>query len=302
MNNILVIGSINMDIVAKTKNLPQIGETVLGESLLEKPGGKGANQAVSASKLGANTWMLGKVGKDKFGRNLKKSLKDHNVKLDYLSESEKYQTGTAVISVDQKGQNTIIVIPGANGELTFADVENIKDKISEIDYILLQMEIPLNTVFKTIKMAAEAGIKVILDPAPASKIPDEVFSKIDVLTPNITEAEQILGIELSKKNYKKAANLLRKKGIKIVILTLGENGVYVKSEEEEFFLNGKKVESVDTTAAGDCFVGAFASNFNKNNLKEAVDFANAAAALSTTKMGAQSSIPAKKEVVKLLNS
>jgi ribokinase len=164
------------------------------------------------------------------------------------------------------------------------------------------MEIPITTVFKTIKMASEAGIKVILDPAPANEIPDEIFSKIDVLTPNLTEAEQILGIELSVKNYKKAANLLRKKGIKIVILTLGEKGVYVKSAEEEFFLNSKKVKSVDTTAAGDCFVGAFASNFNENNLKEAVEFANAAAALSTTKMGAQSSIPAKKEIFKLLNS
>ncbi|MEC9490485.1 MAG: ribokinase [Halanaerobiales bacterium] len=302
MNNILVIGSINMDLVAKTKKLPQIGETVLGESLLEKPGGKGANQAVSAAKLGADTWMLGKIGKDKFGQELKKSLKDHNVNLDYLYESEKYKSGTAVINVDQKGQNTIIVIPGANGKLTFSDIEKVKNKISRIDYILLQMEIPLETVFKTTKMAAEKGIKVVLDPAPANKIPDDVFSKIDVLTPNITEAEQILGIKLSKNNYKKAANLLRKKGIKIVILTLGEKGVYVKSENEEFFLNGKKVNSIDTTAAGDCFAGAFAASYNENNLREAVEFANAAAALSTTKMGAQNSIPAKKEVIDLLNS
>lgn len=291
-----------MDLVAKTKKLPQIGETVLGESLLEKPGGKGANQAVSAAKLGADTWMLGKIGKDKFGQELKKSLKDHNVNLDYLYESEKYKSGTAVINVDQKGQNTIIVIPGANGKLSFSDVEKVKNKISRIDYILLQMEIPLETVFKTTKMAAEKGIKVILDPAPANKIPDDVFSKIDVLTPNITEAEQILGINLSKNNYKKAANLLRKKGIKIVILTLGEKGVYVKSENEEFFLNGKKVKSIDTTAAGDCFAGAFAASYNENNLREAVEFANAAAALSTTKMGAQNSIPAKKEVIELLNS
>jgi ribokinase len=151
-------------------------------------------------------------------------------------------------------------------------------------------------------MAAEKGIKVVLDPAPANKIPDNVFSKIDVLTPNITEAEQILGIKLSKNNYKKAANLLRKKGIKIVILTLGEKGVYVKSQNEEFFLNGKKVKSIDTTAAGDCFAGAFAASYNENNLREAVEFANAAAALSTTKMGAQNSIPAKKEVIELLNS
>jgi ribokinase len=291
-----------MDLVAKTKKLPQIGETVLGESLLEKPGGKGANQAVSAAKLGADTWMLGKIGKDKFGQELKKSLKDHNVNLDYLYESEKYKSGTAVINVDQKGQNTIIVIPGANGKLTFSDIEKVKNKISRIDYILLQMEIPLETVFKTTKMAAEKGIKVVLDPAPANKIPDNVFSKIDVLTPNITEAEQILGIKLSKNNYKKAANLLRKKGIKIVILTLGEKGVYVKSQNEEFFLNGKKVKSIDTTAAGDCFAGAFAASYNENNLREAVEFANAAAALSTTKMGAQNSIPAKKEVIELLNS
>jgi ribokinase len=302
LNNILVIGSINMDLVAKTKKLPQIGETVLGESLLEKPGGKGANQAVSASELGAKTWMLGKVGKDEFGQSLKESLKSHNVNLDYLYESGKYQSGTAVISVGQKGENTIIVIPGANGKLSFADVEKIKSQISEIDYILLQMEIPLETVFKTIKMAAEEGIKVILDPAPAHKIPAEIFSKIEILTPNITEAEQILGIELAQENYKKAADLLRKKGIKIVILTLGEKGVYVKSEKEEFFLDSKKIKSIDTTAAGDCFVGALAANYKGDNLKEAVNFANAAAALSTTKMGAQSSIPRKSEVLELLNS
>jgi ribokinase len=290
-----------MDLVAKTKNLPQVGETVLGETLLEKPGGKGANQAVSASELGGTTWMLGKIGKDKFGKNLKDSLKIHNVKVDYLYETENHQSGTAVISVDQNGENTIIVIPGANGELSFSDVENVIDQISKIDYILLQMEIPLATVFKTIKIAAEMGIKVILDPAPASKIPDEVFSKIDILTPNITEAEQILGIELSDKNYKKAAELLRDKGVKIVILTLGEKGVYIKSESEEFFLEAKSVDAIDTTAAGDCFVGALASNYTGKNLKEAVEFANAAAALSTTKLGAQSSIPKRKEVLEFLN-
>jgi ribokinase len=137
-----------MDLVAKTKKLPQIGETVLGESLLEKPGGKGANQAVSAAKLGADTWMLGKIGKDKFGQELKKSLKDHNVNLDYLYESEKYKSGTAVINVDQKGQNTIIVIPGANGKLTFSDIEKVKNKISRRDYILLQYLRPQKWLLK----------------------------------------------------------------------------------------------------------------------------------------------------------
>jgi len=291
-----------MDIVAKTDHLPEIGETVLGYELLKIPGGKGANQAVSAAKFGSKTWMLGKIGKDDHGRILKENLKANNINLDYLIEADDLQTGTAVINVDKKGNNTIIVIPGANGEVLSSDLEKLVQDLDEIDSVLLQMEIPLQTVFDTIELGEKNNIRVIVDPAPVHKIPEELFSKIDVITPNLTEAEKLLEMKISRDDYEKAADLLLDKGVKIVILTLGSEGVYVKSSSEEYFVPGIKVDSVDSTAAGDCFTGTFAAEYNGENLKEAVEFANAAAALATTKMGAQSSIPEKEDVIKFLQS
>ncbi len=296
MNNILVVGSINMDLIAKTDHLPEIGETVMGSKLLKIPGGKGANQAVSAAKIGSQTWICGKIAGDDYGKELKESLQKNNVKLDYLIESENDQTGTAIINVDDKGNNTIIVIPGANAELKDSDLEIIEDKLDEIDIILVQLEVPLKTVFSSIKLAKKYGVIVVLDPAPAAKIPDHIFPLIDIITPNLKEAERLLDMSISKNNYKEAAEKLLNKGVKSVVLTLGEDGVYLKSETEDIYISAKKVKSIDSTAAGDCFTGVFAAVYDGDNLIEAVDYANTAAAISTTKLGAQSSLPDRKQV------
>lgn len=296
MNNILVVGSINMDIVAKIDHLPEIGETVMGNELLKIPGGKGANQAVSAAKFGSKTWILGKVACDEYGKELRESLKNNNVNLDFLIEAEQIQTGTAIISVDKEGNNTIIVIPGANGKLNVSDLEIIENKLDKIDIILVQLEIPLKTVFSSIKLAKKNGIRVILDPAPASKIPEKIFPLINIITPNLKEAERLLDMSINKNNYKIAAEKLLDKGVKSVVLTLGKDGVYLKSSSEDLHIRAKKVRSIDSTAAGDCFTGVLAAVYDGNNLREAVEYANTAAAISTTKLGAQSSLPDRKMV------
>lgn len=304
MNNVLVIGSLNMDLVAKTSRLPEKGETVLGDELLRIPGGKGANQAVSASKLGSKTWILGKVGTDNYGTALKKNLEKQGVDLNYLLEDAEAQTGCAVINVDREGNNTIVVIPGSNHRITSSDLDSANDLLASIDSALFQLEIPTETVFEAIRRMDKYEVNVILDPAPATNIPAGIFDKIDVLTPNLKEAKQLLDLNGSEKqDYEpqKIAKLLVDKGINIVILTLGEHGVFVKTEKEEFFVEGLNVKAIDTTAAGDCFTGAFAARFDGTNLQEAVEYANAAAALTTTKIGAQSSIPSYRDVENMYN-
>lgn len=304
MNNVLVIGSLNMDLVAKTSRLPEKGETVLGDELLRIPGGKGANQAVSASKLGSKTWILGKVGTDNYGTALKKNLEKQGVDLNYLLEDAEAQTGCAVINVDREGNNTIVVIPGSNHRITSSDLDSANDLLASIDSALFQLEIPTETVFEAIRRMDKYEVNVILDPAPATNIPAGIFDKIDVLTPNLKEAKQLLDLNGSEKqDYEpqKIAKLLVDKGINIVILTLGEHGVFVKTEKEEFFVEGLNVKAIDTTAAGDCFTGAFAARFDGTNLQEAVEYANSAAALTTTKIGAQSSIPSYRDVENMYN-
>ncbi|MFW5992175.1 MAG: ribokinase [Halanaerobiaceae bacterium] len=297
MNNVLVVGSLNMDITAKAEQLPEVGETVLGYELIKNPGGKGANQAVSVSKLGGTSWILGKIGDDQHGILLKESLLNCEVNIDYLSIDTGCQTGCAVINVDRQGNNTIIVIPGANHELKESDLRQVDDEISRFDSALLQLEVPLDTVFSAVEWLNKEGVRVIVDPVPVAEIPEDLFAKIDIMTPNLKEAKQLLKVEKKDISIPEVAELLINKGINIVILTLGEKGAYVRSNSgNEFLIEGLEVNSVDSTGAGDCFTGAFAAHYDGTNLRKAVEFANTAAALATTRIGAQQAVPANEEV------
>ncbi len=292
-----------MDLVASAPRIPEIGETILGTKLDEIPGGKGANQAVSASRAGGKTWMFGKIGRDSYGKYLKENLKKIDIELEFLIEDADADTGTAVISVDDKGNNSIIVIPGANSRLSAEDINQKSDDLNKFDIMLLQLEIPEKTVLKAVDTAAEKSIMVVLDPAPVFKLPEEIYKKIDIITPNTTEAEQLTGIKIEdEKSMNKAADYFLERGVKIVILTLGSKGLYIKTEKESFTVPGLKVNAVDTTAAGDCFTGTFAAVYDGSNLRQAAEWANAGAALSTTKMGAQTSIPDREEIKKFLEN
>lgn len=299
MNKIAVIGSINMDIIVETPKLPKKGETVLGNSIVNKPGGKGANQAFNASKFGAKTYLFGKIGRDNYGFELLKYFKDQNIDTNFISQEKDLKTGVAVVSIDSKAENTIIVIPGANHSFKEDDYNKLSKILDEVDIALFQFEISKEVIFKAINMAYKKNVKILVDPAPVMEIPDEIYSKIDVIMPNLPEAKELTNLDEDKlSNY---ADYFLNKGVKSVLLTLGNEGVYAKSNDEEFQLPIFKVDSVDSTGAGDCFAGAFAAKYKDDKLLNAVKFANAAAAFSTTKVGAQSSTPSEEKIIEILN-
>jgi len=297
-NNILVVGSLNMDLNTKVKTLPGKGETVFGEHFYTVPGGKGLNQAVSASRSGGNTWILGKIGNDYYGKLILEQLEKSGLNTELIKMEENTETGKAVINVDERGNNTIVVIPGANSKLSIKDIDDNIKIFNKMDSILLQIEIPKTVVFHTIEKTYDLKqTNIILDPTPVTEIPDNIYKKLDIITPNLTEAEQLSGYKVKNQNdYKKVSRFFINKGVKNVLLTIGDKGVFVKNKDIEQLIKGVKVKSTDSTAAGDCFVGAFASRYTGNNLIEAVEFANYAAALSTTKKGAVSSLPNKIEI------
>lgn len=299
-NRIIVIGSINMDIVLKVPRIPERGETILGNEILVTPGGKGANQAISASQAGSRTYMLGKVGRDSYGTKALENLKKQGVLTESIIQDEMKHTGLAIVTVAEDSSNSIIVIPGANGDLQLRDIEKSKEIFNHVDGVLLQMEIPLETIFYSIEIAAEKKRLVILDPAPAAEIPDRIYKKISVITPNVNEAEQLSQINIKEReDFERAACFFIDKGVKIVLLTLGEQGVYVKSADSSFKVEGIRVRPLDTTGAGDCFTGVFASLYRGDNLKKAVEEANMAAAYSTTIRGAQTPIPPMESIKKI---
>jgi len=299
---VLVVGSLNMDLVTELDKMPNVGETVLGSELRYIPGGKGANQACAVGKLGGSVKMLGCIGDDEFGRIQKEALSKSNVDVTNLKITNGHNTGAALIYIDSEGNNSIIVIPGANME---CDIEYLKQKdllFQESDIILLQMEIPYDAIYYAISRAKELNKIVILNPAPAPKeIPDETFNMIDYLTPNETELlKMIRGTSLEQDSMKKAARQLIEKGTKNVIVTLGERGALFTNAEDAIIYPVRKVKAKDTTAAGDSFVGAFAVALaeGKSN-KEAIEFANLVSSVVVTKKGAQSSIPERSVIDKL---
>lgn len=291
---IIVFGSINIDLVATTPRLPIPGETLLGESFFTTPGGKGANQAVALAKLGIPTQMIGRVGADNFGAALIKNLQNCGVKTENILIDETVSSGVAVITVDQQGENNIIVIPGANGKVNQDDINRLSNLFIDAKFLLLQLEIPLEIGILAAQKAKEANIKVILDPAPApNNLPDEIYPLIDIITPNETEASQLVGFAVNEQETAaKAADTLLQKGVKCAIIKLGAKGVYCATKEESFYIPAFSVNAVDTVAAGDAFNGGLAAAlFQEKPLKEAVVWGAAAGALATTKLGAQSSLP-----------
>ena len=295
MKRILVIGSLNMDMVIGMDHLPVLGETILAENYYMNPGGKGANQAYAAGKLGADTTFFGAVGDDSNGQRLLHNLNEVGVNTDHIVVKENSSTGTAVITVDKNGDNCIIVIPGANALLSKEDIIRNKHLIEACDILLLQLEIPLETVLFAAHTARQLNKTVILDPAPAPvRPPVELLPFIDIIKPNETELHMLTG----KMDISSSIDTLRGYGAKDVIVTLGENGVYVNSVKEgTFHLPALPVVPIDTTAAGDSFTAALAVMLaDGKTLKEAAAFANKVGAVAVTREGAQQSIPTLKEV------
>lgn len=299
---VLVVGSANMDLVVTSERFPNPGETVFGKNFAMFPGGKGANQAVGCAKLGAKTYFLGKMGSDDFHNILNKSLGENGVDIkDVLVENDG-QTGVALISVDSSGENEIIVISGTNMKFTKDDLLTKKDYFSKVKVVLCQLEIPVETVTLAARLTKENNALFILNPAPASELDDELLSLVDFLTPNESELEILSGCKVYEEcSAEKAAKVLLDKGVKNVLVTVGERGAILVNKEGTKKFEACKMKAIDTTAAGDSFNGALAYSLsNGQTLNEAIQFANYAAALSVTKMGAQTSMPTLKEVEALL--
>ncbi|MEM1136613.1 MAG: ribokinase [Bacteroidota bacterium] len=295
---ILIIGSSNTDMVIKTSHFPVPGETILGGEFLMNPGGKGANQAVAAARLGGKVTFICKIGDDLFGKQAKQLFENEDINTDYLLTDDHLPSGTALITIDASGENTIVVAPGANGNLTVENIKLAEAEFDKCDFILTQLETPLQTVEYIAKLASKKGKKLILNPAPAVHLSDVLLSNLFMITPNETEAELLTGVQVTDvSSAKKAAEELVKKGVKNVIITLGASGAYVLTSEVSDLISAEKVDAVDTTAAGDTFNGGLVTALAKGkSILDAVRFANSAAAISVTRMGAQASIPYLKEL------
>lgn len=296
---VTVVGSTNTDLVIKTLRLPDAGETVKGTDFQIFPSGKGANQAVAAARLGAEVNFITKIGHDDFGNQALANFQREGIKTDYILIDENNPSGAAFIEVDQTGQNRIVISPGANGNLTVDDIKPIKHVIENSDVVLLQLEIPLETVGYVMEIGGNSGAIVILNPAPAEKIPIKFFENIAIITPNQTEAASLTGLDAEQ--YNEIADWLRRKGIDTVIITLGQEGAFYKSGTDRDKVTGFQVKAIDTTAAGDAFNAGLAVAIAEGySLRDAVYFANAAGALAVTKMGAQPSMPTRVAVEKIL--
>lgn len=297
---VVVVGSANMDMVARVARLPKPGETVLGTEFQSVPGGKGANQAVAAARLGAVVTFVACVGADALGDSLALGLEAEGIHTRYVVRDPDAPTGVALITVDEAtGENVIVVASGANAKLSVGLVEMAADAIRTADVLVCQLESPLETVTAALKLAREAGKATILNPAPSQALTDELLSLVSVLTPNETEVALLMG---DARAMPEAAGTLRARGVGQVAVTLGAAGVLLVTEDGETRLPGRPVaQVVDTTAAGDCFTGALAVALGEGkSLDAAAAFANAAAALSVTKAGAQPSLPSRFEVEQFL--
>jgi ribokinase len=299
---IVVVGSSNTDMVIKIPRLPKPGETVLGGSFSMAAGGKGANQAVAAARAGGNVTLIARVGDDMFGKQAKEGFERDRINTECVIVDSQSPTGVALIFVDERGENCIAVASGANATLSPSEVANAKETIASAGSLLLQLEVPLATVEAAARLAAEAGIQVILNPAPARPLDDNLLRLISVITPNETEVELLTGLRVSDDHSAaEASGVLLAKGIPTVIITLGSRGAYIAERTRREHLPAFDVRPVDATAAGDVFNGALAvALVEKANLHDAVQFAQAAAAISVTRLGAQPSIPFRTEIEEFL--
>ncbi len=299
---IAVLGSINMDLVVRCSQLPSRGETIIAGSFSQIPGGKGANQAVAAARLGAEVTMIGRVGDDVFGNQLRENLNRDGIDTSNVLATEACSSGIAIVAVEQSGENSILVVPGANGRVDVADVASAAGVIRASDILLLQLEIPIEPVLAAIKIAREAGVRVILDPAPApSRFPPELFD-VDVICPNQSEAAVLLGREVqSVADAEQAAVELVRRGVGSAIVTLGAQGAVASDGDDVHWFEPFTITPLDTTAAGDAFAGAFAVCWaEQDSMTDAVPFACAAGAIAASRAGAQPSMPSLEEVIELL--
>jgi len=296
--DIVVIGSTNVDMVVKTDRHPLPGETRLGGVFFMNAGGKGANQAVAAARLGANVTLVTKVGNDIFGKQTIEGFKKEKINTQYVFVDESSSSGTALIVVNKDGENSIVVAPGANANLLPADIDKVKD-IEAADILLLQLEIPLETISSVVKKAIANHQKVIINPAPAQKLGDELLNGLFLITPNETEASILTDITVEDEaTASQAASVFLNKGVKNVIITLGKQGAYFQNDNLKLKVDAPVVKAIDTTAAGDTFSGALAVAITeKMDWENAIKFAVTAASVSVTRMGAQSSIPYRSELM-----
>jgi ribokinase len=300
--NVLVIGSSNTDMLIKVDRIPQSGETILGGEFATAAGGKGANQAVGAARAGGAVTFIGRVGRDTLGRIALDALRANDINTENVISDRANPSGVALIFVAKTGQNSIAVAPGANGKLSPADIRKAKSAFRNASVLLLQLEIPLRTVQAALDLAVAAGVRVILNPAPAQPLPARLLQQVYLLTPNEVEASRLAGITVnSEETAAQAAARLVARGAQNVIITMGARGAYVSGGGVRRLIPGYKVPAVDATGAGDAFNGALAvAVAERKSLFAAAAFANAAAALSVTRLGAQSSAPVRKEIEQML--
>ncbi|MFM6937775.1 MAG: ribokinase [Aquirufa sp.] len=293
MPKIIVVGSSNTDMVIQSERIPRAGETILGGSFFMNPGGKGANQAVAAARLGGDVHFICKLGNDVFGEMALKQFQQEGIHTEFVMTDSKHPSGVALINVDAQGENSITVASGANGALRSVDIDQADALFKAGDVLLIQLETPRETVWHSIKKAHKKGLKVILNPAPAAEIPAEIYPCLFALTPNESETELLTGIQVdSLLKAKEAGRCLLSKGLKHLIITMGSQGAFYLSTEKDLFIPTQAVQAVDTTAAGDCFNGALAVALSQTkDWEAAIQFACEAATLSVTQMGAQASMP-----------
>lgn len=302
--SIVVVGSSNTDMIIQLARIPRPGETILGGEFTSAAGGKGANQAVAAARAGGNVTFVARVGKDIFGEQAIAGFRKDKINVDFVFADKTATSGVALIFVAKDGENSIAVAGGANGKLAPADVKKAAKAIRSAAVLVAQLETPLENVQAAAEIAAKAGVRFILNPAPARPLPDALLKLVSILTPNETEAELLTGIKVTDEaSAAKAADKLLARGVRTVILTLGSRGAFIADASGKQLVRGLKVKAVDTTAAGDTFNGALAVALAEGKtLPAAVRFANAAAAISVTRLGAQPSAPARAEIEKFLAS
>ena len=303
-SSIVVVGSSNTDMIIQLDRIPRPGETILGGQFVTAAGGKGANQAVGAARAGGDVTFVARVGRDMFGDRAIAGFRSDGICVEHVLRDKTAPSGVALIFVAKDGENSIAVAGGANSKLAPSDVKKAAKAIRSAAVLVAQLETPLETVQAAATIAAKAGVRVILNPAPARPLPDSLLKLVSILTPNETEAELLTGIKVTNEtDAARAADKLRSRGVKTVILTLGPRGAFIADAAGKQLVPGFKVKAVDTTAAGDIFNGALAVALAEGKpLPAAVRFANAAAALSVTKLGAQPSAPARREIEAFLKT
>ena len=300
---VLVLGSVNMDIVTISR-FPKPGETITSDGFFTAPGGKGANQAVAAARLGANTRMIGRVGGDIFGADLLDSLSSNGVDVSHVLRDDEHSSGLAIINVDPTGQNWIIIVPGANGANGQREIEAVEGCLEGASALLLQFEIPMDVSLEAARRAKAQGVRVVLDPAPARPIPTEFYEYVDYLTPNETEAAAIVGFHVTDAtSAERAAQELLTRGVGCAVIKMGAQGALYATKDTSEFLPAFHVEAVDTVAAGDAFNAALAVALSDGKaLRDAVRWAMAAGAIAVTRPGAQQAMPIRQEVDEFLRS